>query len=141
MNAAEENWDLSGRMTVLDEAGCVERIESTPVGRIGFVSDGKPLVLPVNFAWYEGGVVFRTLEGQKLAAAAEEQEVCFEVDEWDRGATAGWSVVMTGVAHQVTDWAEIEVLERLGLVPWARGEWKALWVRIEPDSLTGRVIT
>ena len=74
--------DLTSKMGVLDEATCVELLESTPIGRIGFSTDGELLVLPVNFAWYEHSVVFRTLEGLKLAAAAEQQHVCFEVDHW-----------------------------------------------------------
>ena len=138
--SAEEGWDLTGRLEVLEEAECVHLIESTPIGRIGFVSDGVPLVLPVNFEWHDGGVVFRTLEGQKLAAAAEEQAVCFEVDDWDNTSHTGWSVVMTGTARQVTEWAEIEQLERLSVVPWARGDWRPLWVRVEPQDLSGRRI-
>ena len=135
-----EEWDLDGRLAVLDPAECVRLIESTPIGRIAFISDGVPLVLPVNFQWHDGGVVFRTLEGQKLAAAAEQQDVCFEVDDWDNTTHTGWSVVMTGAARHVTEWAEIEQLERLTVVPWAKGEWRPLWVRVEPRELSGRRI-
>lgn len=137
MNDSEQ-WDLDGRLAVLSEAECIHRIESTPIGRIGFVSDGVPLVLPVNFVWHDGGVVFRTLEGQKLAAAAAEQPVCFEVDDWSHDDHTGWSVVMTGTAREVTEWAEIEQLERLDVVPWAKGEWRPLWIRVEPREITGR---
>ena len=133
-----EQWDLDGRLVVLSEAECLRLIESTPIGRIGFVSDGVPLVLPVNFVWHDGGVVFRTLEGQKLAAAAAEQPVCFEVDDWSHDKHTGWSVVMTGTAREVTEWAEIEQLERLDVVPWAKGEWRPLWIRVEPREITGR---
>ncbi len=63
-------------------------------------------MLPVNFRWYEHSVVFRTLEGHKLAAAAEQQHVCFEVDHWNADTRTGWSVVVQGVAHEVTHWAE-----------------------------------
>ena len=135
---ADDGWDLAGRLEILDEAECIRRIESTPVGRVGFISDGVPLVLPVNFEWHDGGVVFRTLEGQKLAAAASQQTVCFEVDDWDQQTHSGWSVVMSGAARQVTEWAEIEQLERLGVVPWTKGEWRPLWIRIEPEELSGR---
>lgn len=72
--------DVRPEMGVLDEATCVQRLESTPIGRIGFSTDGGLLVLPVNSACHENSVVFRTLEGQRLAAAAEHQHVCFEVD-------------------------------------------------------------
>ena len=137
----QEEVDLTGRLRVLDDAECIRRIESVPLGRIGFMAEGRPLVLPVNYVWYDGSVVFRTLEGQKLAAAAREQDVCFEIDEWDHTEHTGWSVVMIGRARQVTEWAEIEELERAGVVPWTRGEWRPLWIRVDADDLSGREIT
>lgn len=141
MTTDSEPWDLAGRLSVLGEADSVRLVESTPIGRIGFVVDGAPIVLPVNFVWHDGGVVFRTLEGQKLAAAAAEQAVCFEVDDWSHDEQTGWSVVITGTAREVTDWAEIEQLERLGLVPWVKGEWRPLWIRVEPGEISGRSLS
>jgi hypothetical protein len=132
--------DITSKMGVLDEGTCVELLESTPIGRIGFSADGELLVLPVNFKWHEQGVVFRTLEGQKLAAAAENQHVCFEVDHWDAGTRTGWSVVVQGVAREVTNWAEDALLDELGLVPWAKAQWRPIWVRIEPTMISGRVL-
>lgn len=132
--------DLATRMGVIDRQRCVELIESTPVGRIGFHADERLLVLPVNFAWFEDSVVFRTLEGQKLAAAAEGQSVCFEVDHWNAENRSGWSVVLTGTAREVTHWAEREQLEQIGLLPWSKAKWRPLWVRIDPDEITGRVL-
>ena len=132
--------DITSKMGVLDEATCVELLESTPIGRIGFSTDGELLVLPVNFKWYEHSVVFRTLEGHKLSAAAEHQHVCFEVDHWDAGSRTGWSVVVQGVAREVTNWAEDARLDELGLVPWAKAQWRPIWVRIEPTAISGRVL-
>ena len=132
--------DLANHTAVLDRATCVELIESTPVGRIGFSADGAPMVLPVNFAWTEETIVFRTLEGLKLAAAAAGQRVCFEVDRWDGADRSGWSVVVTGIAREVTDWAEREALEQVGLVPWTREAWRTMWVRIQPIDISGRVL-
>jgi nitroimidazol reductase NimA-like FMN-containing flavoprotein (pyridoxamine 5'-phosphate oxidase superfamily) len=127
-------------MGVLNQEQCVEFLESVPVGRIGFWADGGPLVLPVNFAWYEDTVVFRTLDGLKLAATGEGQTVCFEVDEWDRDDQNGWSVVVRGVAREVRDWEEMETLETIRLVPWAREAWRPMFIRIEPTEISGRVI-
>ncbi len=123
----------------LDGPGCVALLESTPIGRVGFRVNAAPMVLPVNFAWFEDSVVFRTLEGKMLAAAAG-QDVCFEVDRWDAAKRSGSSVVATGTARLVTDWAECEQLENIGLVPWARQPWRPLWVRIDPVEITGRVL-
>jgi nitroimidazol reductase NimA-like FMN-containing flavoprotein (pyridoxamine 5'-phosphate oxidase superfamily) len=122
----------------LNRDECVELIESTPIGRVGFWADGAPLVLPVNFRWHENSVVFRTLEGQKLDAAAISQPVCFEVDRWDDRNHDGWSVVVRGVAEHVSEWADVEQLEQLGLIPWAGDEWRSRWVRIVPTEISGR---
>lgn len=135
-----EAIDLVSRMGVIEATRCMELVESIPVGRVGFISDGAPLVLPVNFAVDEGTIVFRSLEGQKLAAAAEGQTVCFEVDDWDAETRSGWSVVLRGTAREVTDWAEKEQLENIGLVPWAKDQWRRMWVRIEPSDMSGRVL-
>lgn len=132
--------DIESRMGVIEVADCIELITSTPVGRVGFLSEGAPLVLPVNFAWFEDTIVFRTLEGKKLAAAAEGQTVCFEVDAWNAHDHSGWSVVVTGGAREVTGWAEAEQLENIGLVSWAHEKWRPIWVRIDPTNISGRLL-
>lgn len=132
--------DLTSKMGVLDDETNVRLLESTPIGRIGFAVDGELLVLPVNYKWFEDSIVFRTLEGHKLAAAAEEQHVCFEVDRWDAATRTGWSVVVQGVAREVTNWAEGARLDEIGLVPWSKAEWRPIWVRVEPTMISGRVL-
>jgi nitroimidazol reductase NimA-like FMN-containing flavoprotein (pyridoxamine 5'-phosphate oxidase superfamily) len=130
--------DLLNRTGILDRSTCIELVKSTPIGRIGFWADEAPLVLPVNFAWFDGSIVFRTLVGQKLAAAAQGQTVCFEVDDWNADDRTGWSVVIRGTSTEVDDWAELEQLEHLGVVPWAKETWRPLWIRIAADEITGR---
>lgn len=131
--------DRPGRLLELSPDECRNLAANTPIGRIGFITDQGPIVLPVNFAWFEGAVVFRTLEGQKLAAS-EGQAVCFEIDEWNRESRTGWSVVIKGTAHEVTDWAEQAQLELLDLLPWARQNWRRIWVRVDPTEITGRLL-
>lgn len=132
--------DITSKMGVIDEEECVRLMESTPIGRIAFIADDEILALPVNFRWHEGGVVFRTLDGLKLAAAADNQKVCFEVDQWDADSRSGWSVVVQGVAREVENWAEEALLDEIGLIPWAKAEWRPMWVRIEPTAISGRVL-
>lgn len=124
----------------LSRERCIELLETIPIGRIGFTTDDGPLVLPVNYAWFEGSIVFRSLDGQKMAAATEGQVVCFEVDEWDADTRSGWSVVVRGPAREVTQWAEREQLENLQLVPWARDVWRPLWIRVDAAEVTGRTL-
>jgi len=132
--------DIVSKMGVIDDDECIRLMESTPIGRIAFMVDDEILALPVNFRWHEDGIVFRTLDGLKLAAAANNQKVCFEVDQWDAGSRSGWSVVVQGVAREVDNWAEEAQLDQLGLIPWAKAEWRPIWVRVEPTSMSGRVL-
>ena len=132
--------DLVSKMGVLERDTCVDLLRSTPIGRIGFDTEDGPLVLPVNFAWHDDTIVFRTVEGQKLAAVGHGATVCFEVDRWDPSDRTGWSVVIRGRAEEVTDWAEKEQLENIGLVPWARAQWRPLWIKVSADTVDGRVL-
>ncbi len=132
--------DITSKMGVIDDDECIRLMETTPIGRVAFMVDDEILALPVNFRWHEGTVVFRTLDGLKLSAAANHQNVCFEVDQWDAGSRSGWSVVVQGVAREVDNWAEEAQLDQLGLIPWAKAEWRPMWVRIEPTSMSGRVL-
>ncbi len=138
--ATEAKPAAPGTLRVLEPQKCIDLSASTPIGRIGFVTDEGPLVLPVNFAWFENSIVFRTVDGQKLAAASGGQKVCFEVDQWNTANWSGWSVVIKGDAREVTDWAEIAQLEQIGLIPWARADWRPVWVRIDPTEITGRLL-
>ena len=126
-------------LDVLDAATCLRLLAETPICRLVFVEgDDQPMALPVNYLLFDGAIVFRTLEGQKLSAASIGQRVAFEVDDWDADRRSGWSVVVKGRAEEVTQWARAEQLEQAGLVPWAHGAWRTLWVRIVPDEISGR---
>ena len=129
--------DLRPHLVDLSHPRSIELLESVPVGRIAFVTDEGPIVLPVNYAWHEGTIVFRTLD-RDLQASIDGQVVCFEVDDWSAETRTGWSVVVRGLAREVTQWAEREQLESIGLVPWARDQWRPRWIRVEPTEITGR---
>jgi len=125
--------DIETRMGVISEEQAIDLMRSTPIGRVAFTTDDDEiLALPVNFKWHEGTIVFRTLEGQKLSAASAGQRVCFEVDHWDAHEKSGWSVVVQGVAREVTNWAEKEQLEDIGLVPWTKEKWRRMRARLTP---------
>jgi nitroimidazol reductase NimA-like FMN-containing flavoprotein (pyridoxamine 5'-phosphate oxidase superfamily) len=47
-------------ITELDEAESLKLISPGGIGRIAYQSRFGPAVLPVNYKWHEGAVVFRT---------------------------------------------------------------------------------
>lgn len=127
-------------MEVLSAAQCDRLLASTAVGRVAFVSDGDIVILPVNYRYHEGSIVFRTAAGAKLEAAAARAAVAFEIDGWDPATHTGWSVLVKGVAGAVDENDEAEELFGLGLLPWANALEKRRWVRIRPDEISGRKV-
>jgi CBS domain-containing protein len=100
---------------------------------------GAPIVLPVNFVVVSDAVLVRTGAGELLAAAVHRQPIAFEVDGWDVLSRTGWSVLLTGLAEEVTRPSELAEVERFRLQPWAPGL-KGHVVRLRPDAVTGRRI-
>ena len=66
--------------------------------------------------------------------------VAFEIDEIDKEAGTGWSVVARGPAHAVTSPQVLSSLWKLnGVVPWATGS-RNLFISIDPLSIGGRTV-
>src|SRR5689334_4447739 len=108
-------------LEVLDRAESLRLLTSAHLGRIGITSDALPTVLPVAFHCDGGQIVFRTVTGSKLEAATDNAVVAFEVDEVDPAARSGWSVVVTGVARELTEPDELAAARRLALDRWIEG--------------------
>jgi nitroimidazol reductase NimA-like FMN-containing flavoprotein (pyridoxamine 5'-phosphate oxidase superfamily) len=126
-------------LEMLSEDECHTLLAAAEIGRVGMTVAALPVILPVNYAYVDGAVVFRTGEGTKLRAASGGSILAFEVDSYDVVARTGWSVLVIGRAAEITDPAELERLRALGLAPWANGT-KTHYVRLEPELLTGRRI-
>jgi nitroimidazol reductase NimA-like FMN-containing flavoprotein (pyridoxamine 5'-phosphate oxidase superfamily) len=109
------------------------------VGRVGFVVDGRPLILPVNYLADDDSIVFCTAPGTKLSAIGGGAAVVFEVDDSRALYHAGWSVVVKGTAHEVTDQSELDELRRGPLQSWATRS-DEHWVRLSIEEVTGRRI-
>jgi nitroimidazol reductase NimA-like FMN-containing flavoprotein (pyridoxamine 5'-phosphate oxidase superfamily) len=131
-------------ITELDEDECLRLISEGGIGRIAYQSRFGPAVLPVNYKWHNGAVVFRTAEHSTLdedlqtGIGGAEYKVAFQIDEIDEANRQGWSVLIQGSAHHVTE-AERQEAEQAGVEPWPAGE-RELFVRIRPDRITGRRI-
>src|SRR4051794_3348426 len=131
--------DRSGlEMMPLEE--CLYHLRTARMGRLAFVWDGYPIILPVNHGMQRDSVVFRTNVGSKLAAADNEMPVAFEVDAFDADRRAGWSVIVRGDAQTIEDPADLEQLHSLGVWPWADAVERDHWVRINTYEMTGRRI-
>lgn len=130
-------YDGRNRLEVLERGEALRLLACAEVGRVGFVADGEPVVLPVNFVVDHESIVFRTAAGSKLDAAIGGALVAFEVDDTDPRLHAGWSVLVRGPARLVTDPVERAAVERLPLRPWAHAP-KPHYVRIDARTVSGR---
>ena len=116
---------------------CEALLASARVGRLAFVVAGWPTVLPVNYRLDGGDVVFRTGEGGKLLAVSGAARVAFQVDAFDTMYQSGWSVLLHGVAAEITDPGELGREEWSELRAWAGGPKQHL-VRISVLEVSGR---
>jgi nitroimidazol reductase NimA-like FMN-containing flavoprotein (pyridoxamine 5'-phosphate oxidase superfamily) len=123
----------------LEPEECLRLLSTVPVGRVGVTIDALPAVLPVNFVVSNGAVVFRTIPGTKLDASTKDAVVAFEADAYGTNEDpGGWSVLVRGVAREVTDPAERASVDALPLESWAWDGEADRFVRIEPTIVTGR---
>lgn len=128
------------RVTELTQAEAVELLQlHAYVGRIGFVVDGRPMILPVNYLADDASIVFCTEPGTKLSAIGAGAAVVFEVDDSRPLYHAGWSVVVRGTAHEITEAGRLDELRRGPLHSWATRSTEH-WVEISLDEVTGRRI-
>jgi nitroimidazol reductase NimA-like FMN-containing flavoprotein (pyridoxamine 5'-phosphate oxidase superfamily) len=118
---------------------CYRLLRTQQVGRLGVNAEHYPLIFPVNYGMDGDTIVIRTSPGTKLTAAAH-ANVTFEVDEIDQYARSGWSVLVRGLAEEVTDSHGPELVRRThaaGPSPWAPGD-HGHWLRVIPQHVTGR---
>lgn len=134
------------RKRSIEEIGaeeCLRLISPGGVGRIGYTSvGGVQAIRPVNYRLIDGKIVFRIIEHGALdedlrtGIDGAEYRVAFEIDELDPERQEGWSVLVQGPAHHLTD-AECSAYGDAGLVSWA-GDDREMYVRITPSRVTGR---
>ena len=121
----------------LDADVCLRLLSSEPVGRVALTARALPVVLPVNFGLLEGDIVWRSAQGTKLNAAAAGFVVAFEADRLQPDRKEGWSVMVQGMAHVITDPVELAKAKDLGIESWALNGVADRYVRLVPNIVTG----
>ncbi len=126
-------------LEVLARDECLRLLGHATLGRLALTSGALPTVLPVNFRLVADKVVFRTNGGSKLEAATHNSVVAFEVDDMDPLRHGGWSVVVTGVAREVTDPDELQRLAAANIPLWGPKRADRM-VAVSTEMVSGRRI-
>lgn len=124
--------EAARRLRELDEDECWRLLGGAEIGRLAWVSAGRPVVVPVNFRLAGSLIVVRVSPYSRQAREIEDAEVAFEVDDVLIDRHTGWSVLVQGRAtfdyrREVQGAAE----------PWPEGR-RPLQVVITPSSVNGR---
>ena len=129
----------AGRLEIMPDMECVRLLRANDVGRIAVVDrEARPLIFPINYFFDEGVVLFRTAAGTKLDLAPG-MHVAFEIDDWDPGTGVGWSVLVRGIAHDVTQprgmpTARMRHWPVRPLAPGSHEHWIGIWA----NEISGR---
>jgi len=121
----------------LDDAEAMRLLASVSYGRVVFTLNALPAIRPVNHLLDDGRIIIRTRLTASISAAVRSSEgiiVAYEADSIDSQTRTGWSVVVTGRAHTLTDPDEVMRYEQL-LEPWVNHADTV--VAIEPEIITG----
>ena len=130
----------SRQLETLGPAECLRLLSSRYLGRLAYIADERPHIIPMNYVVDGDGIIVRMDYGGALEDILASPAVAFEVDHADFAYHTGWSVVAHGTAEEVTAPAELERLRLLPLRPWAPGD-RTRYIRITPTTFTGRRIT
>lgn len=127
-----------GYLEVLSEEDCRQLLARRNLGRIAFALDDQPEIFPVNYVSDESVIVFRTGEDTRLERSAL-HKVAFEIDDFDPSTGTAWSVMVKGVAQEITGGVDrySVALRSQHVVPLAPGK-REHWLAIYPSEISGR---
>lgn len=113
------------RFRTLAKRECEALLRRATVGRLAYSLHDQVDIQPINFAYSDGWIIWRSAPGTKLEALARNRWVAFEVDEIEDACN--WrSVVVHGSSYPLDD-------ETTFLPPSVRANAIALLRRVIPE--------
>jgi nitroimidazol reductase NimA-like FMN-containing flavoprotein (pyridoxamine 5'-phosphate oxidase superfamily) len=113
---------------------------SGKVGRLGFLIEGNPVVLPFNYMLLDEDVLLCLGPGSTLDALLSEPMVAFEIDHTDHldaDDPEGWSVLVQGNAQVIRDHVTMQRAAASGLTPLV-GQSGQVHVLVRSEFVSGR---
>ena len=109
------------------------------VGRVAFIADDYPVVMPVNYRVVDDDagimVLVRARPGDSIDRAP--LHVAFEIDGVDHERQQGWSVLVRGRLHHIDEDAAVRIAALFDPEPWPH-EHRTSWLVISAEAVTGR---
>lgn len=130
----------------LDRAAIDDLLHAQVVGRIGCHADGLTYVVPVIYAYDGAAFYVYTVLGQKVRMMRANPQVCFEVDEYERGS---WRSAIVQGSYEELEGAGAEHALALLTERFAgrgsgarrrRAEGTPVAFRIRIEDVTGRAV-
>jgi nitroimidazol reductase NimA-like FMN-containing flavoprotein (pyridoxamine 5'-phosphate oxidase superfamily) len=122
----------------ISDADCRLLLATRTLGRVGLTSGALPVILPVEYLYDDGVIVFRTEPDAKLRAALHGAVLAFEVDAFDPLSGRGWSVLAHGRATVLTTEHELAPIPTLDD---CSSEPRQHYVRLHCEIVRGRLLT
>ena len=85
----------------LDRPTCLALLTTQHVGRL-IIDAATPVIRVVNYTAFEHTIMFRSDPGPQIDAIVD-APVVFEADMFDERTQSGWSVVVRGIARDLSD--------------------------------------
>jgi uncharacterized protein len=116
---------------------CRSLLGLATVGRVAFVANDYPVVLPVNYRVVsDAGIVVLVRTARRLIDRAP-LRVAFEIDGIDHEHHQGWSVLVRGRLHHIDEDAAVRIASLFEGDPWPH-EHRASWLVISAEAVAGR---
>lgn len=90
-------------VVAMDHEECLSLLGRAPVGRVVVTVDALPVACTVPFVLERGSVTFPLRTGSRLWTDTQDTVVAFHVDEYDVQTHESRSVLVYGVAEEVSD--------------------------------------
>lgn len=131
--------EVPGRSEELADNECWRLILSGTVGRVGYIGESLPRIIPINYVVLDRTIIFRTAPTGEIARFGLGRTIAFEVDSIDEFLHSGWSVLMSGTLREL-DSSVIQALDyRDTPQPWPAGS-QTMFCQLEPTQISGRRI-
>jgi hypothetical protein len=118
------------------EEMCLMALRTERIGRIVLTERALPLAVPVSYLVTPEGVVVRVPDHDSSGWHAAGSVVALEADAHD--CDGGWSVLVLGMADEVTDAAQIDLFDRTVPTTWADTSASNAYLRIPFSLVSGR---